>query len=269
MKDFYHILGLDPLCTKTEIAEAYLKLSEKFHPDQNPGDRYFEGRFSEINKAYQTLNDPEKRREFDEVRSISPTNPHVAYARQYRIKRGKIRRRRISIGLTLILILVAAIFGVYLFKYLFKSKQTAKGYVVQTVPVVHRRHRHRHFPAHSVLAAQLSPNLTRKINNAATAVSARPTIAVPAPALINPAIVKTNPDSSIVTTHKDFLYATYVHPNVTGIVPMRSKNNFGSTIIASIPAHKKVLVLERGATYYRVFYANTIGFVPRWSLVDK
>jgi len=50
---------------------------------------------------------------------------------------------------------------------------------------------------------------------------------------------------------------------------LRAYNTFSSNIIASIPGHSKVLVLERGDTYYRVCYDKSIGFVPKWSLEEK
>ena len=80
-------------------------------------------------------------------------------------------------------------------------------------------------------------------------------------------IAKTWPDSN--KTHSDYLYTTFVHPNVTGIVPLRDHDRFNANIIAAIPANSRVFVLERGSVYYRVFYDNNIGFVPKWSLHQK
>ena len=276
MKDYYHVLGLDASCTKEEVVEAYLKLSEKFHPDKNPGDSYFENRFREINEAYQTLSDPEKRTEFDEELNAT-INPHQLYARQYRLKRGKIRRRRIGAGLKVALTLIALIFGIYLFKYLSKSRDPVKTYPVQTVPVaVHKHHHHKHLQPNKIADTSAKHEFVEETAPAKPLVPLPRPPKIPAalqvsarPAPIKSAIVKTRVDSSVVNTHKNFLYATYVHPNVTGIVPLRAKNNFGAPVIASIPAHKKVLVLERGTDYYRVYYDNNIGFVPRWSLMDK
>ncbi len=67
MNDFYYILGLDANCTSNEIKEAYRKLSKKFHPDLNQGDKYFESRFREVKDAYETLIDPVKRNRYDAV----------------------------------------------------------------------------------------------------------------------------------------------------------------------------------------------------------
>ncbi len=86
-----------------------------------------------------------------------------------------------------------------------------------------------------------------------------------------PAIVPVTPLPVKQPTENNngFLYTTYVHPNVTGIVKMRQEDKFASNIIADIPANAKVQVLQKGQMYYRVAYNNSIGFIPKWSLQDK
>lgn len=61
MKDYYYILGVNRDASKQEIKKAYWKLSKKFHPDHNDGDKFFEERFKDINEAYETLIDDSKR----------------------------------------------------------------------------------------------------------------------------------------------------------------------------------------------------------------
>ncbi|MGE5436290.1 MAG: J domain-containing protein [Syntrophothermus sp.] len=67
MKDYYYILGLDKNAKLDDIRTAYRKLSKKFHPDLNDGDKYFENRFKEILEAYGVLSDPDKKIKYDEA----------------------------------------------------------------------------------------------------------------------------------------------------------------------------------------------------------
>jgi len=66
IKDYYYILGLPRNATKEEIKTAYRKLSIKFHPDKNDGDKFFEERFKDIQEAYDTLSDDAKRKIYDD-----------------------------------------------------------------------------------------------------------------------------------------------------------------------------------------------------------
>src|ERR1017187_10015392 len=65
MNEYYYILGLSENASKEAIKEAYRKLSKKFHPDLNEGDKYFEERFKEIQEAYEILMNDEKRKQYD------------------------------------------------------------------------------------------------------------------------------------------------------------------------------------------------------------
>ncbi|TPP09380.1 molecular chaperone DnaJ [Rhizobium glycinendophyticum] len=63
--DFYETLGVGRTADEKELKSAFRKLAMKFHPDKNPGDSEAEKKFKEINEAYETLKDPQKRAAYD------------------------------------------------------------------------------------------------------------------------------------------------------------------------------------------------------------
>lgn len=64
-KDYYQVLGAKRDASQDEIAKAFKKLARKCHPDLNPNDCKAEGKFKDINEAYEVLRDPEKRKLYD------------------------------------------------------------------------------------------------------------------------------------------------------------------------------------------------------------
>jgi molecular chaperone DnaJ len=71
-KDYYKVLGVSDEASQKDITRAYRKLARKYHPDANSGDAGAEERFKEISSAYDVVGDPEKRKEYDEVRKLGP-----------------------------------------------------------------------------------------------------------------------------------------------------------------------------------------------------
>jgi molecular chaperone DnaJ len=70
-KDYYQVLSVPKNATQAEIKKAYRKLAQKFHPDANREDKQAEERFKEISAAYDVVGDPEKRKQYDQVREVA------------------------------------------------------------------------------------------------------------------------------------------------------------------------------------------------------
>lgn len=64
-RDFYDVLGVNKSASAADLKKAYRKLAMKYHPDQNPGDAEAEKKFKELNEAYETLKDPQKKAAYD------------------------------------------------------------------------------------------------------------------------------------------------------------------------------------------------------------
>jgi molecular chaperone DnaJ len=69
-KDFYRELGVGKTATQDEIKKAYRKLARANHPDSNPGDTAKHEKFKAVAEAYDVVGDVEKRKAYDEVRSM-------------------------------------------------------------------------------------------------------------------------------------------------------------------------------------------------------
>ena len=64
--DYYKILGVERTATADEIKRAYKKVTIKYHPDRNPGDKEAEEKFKQAAQAYDVLRDPDKRARYDQ-----------------------------------------------------------------------------------------------------------------------------------------------------------------------------------------------------------
>lgn len=65
-EDYYDVLGIQRNATDVDIQKAYREMARKFHPDLNPDDNRAKAKFQAVQKAYEVLNDPEKRKLYDQ-----------------------------------------------------------------------------------------------------------------------------------------------------------------------------------------------------------
>jgi molecular chaperone DnaJ len=69
-KDYYEILGVKRDVDEGGLKKAFRKLAKKYHPDRNKGDANSERHFKEVNEAYNILNDPKKRGQYDQFGDV-------------------------------------------------------------------------------------------------------------------------------------------------------------------------------------------------------
>ena len=72
-RDYYDVLGVSKTATDDELKRAYRKLAKQYHPDANPDNKEeAEKKFKEINEAYETLSNPQKRKMYDQFGPEGP-----------------------------------------------------------------------------------------------------------------------------------------------------------------------------------------------------
>jgi hypothetical protein len=63
MRDYYQVLGVAPDAGAAEIKRAYRQLARRYHPDISGEERA--AAFLEVSRAYEVLNNPDRRRSYD------------------------------------------------------------------------------------------------------------------------------------------------------------------------------------------------------------
>ena len=69
-KDYYGDLGVSSSAPAADIKKAYRRLARENHPDSHPGDTAAEEKFKRIAEAYDVVGDEEKRKEYDQLKSM-------------------------------------------------------------------------------------------------------------------------------------------------------------------------------------------------------
>lgn len=80
MRDYYYILGVDENASPDQIKSAFRKLSMKFHPDKNNGEKFYENRFKAILEAWDVLSDPARKAGYDrQLKRFRAAAESIAY----------------------------------------------------------------------------------------------------------------------------------------------------------------------------------------------
>lgn len=97
----YEVLGVPPTATAREIRKRWAALIQRYHPDRLGGGDWLEGQARRLIEAYQTLKDPERRREYDaELARSRPAAPRRSGPPRLRLHLGPVRWRWVPVGIT-------------------------------------------------------------------------------------------------------------------------------------------------------------------------
>lgn len=81
-KDYYAILGVTKETPVDEMKRAYRKLARKYHPDVSKLPDA-EARFKEVNEAWEVLQDPQKRKQYDQLQARGTVPPDQGFNQAY------------------------------------------------------------------------------------------------------------------------------------------------------------------------------------------
>ncbi len=86
MPDLYAVLGITRTAKAAEIKTAYRRLARQYHPDVN-SDPSAASHFAQINEAYHTLIDPERRQSYDRTGRTQSTAARQAHTQAHQAAR--------------------------------------------------------------------------------------------------------------------------------------------------------------------------------------
>ena len=106
--DYYKMLGLSRDASPEELETAYRILSQRYHPDNNPGDPDAARAFKRINKVYQVLSDPAQRALYDGWAAQQPQAPEERTQK----KKPSADWTAVAVLVVLLVTIVATLFGI-------------------------------------------------------------------------------------------------------------------------------------------------------------
>ncbi len=81
--DYYRTLGVPTAASAKEIKNAYRELALKYHPDRNQDNPEAVNQMKAVNEAYAVLSNPQKRREYDTIRTRFGSAAHDQFRKTY------------------------------------------------------------------------------------------------------------------------------------------------------------------------------------------
>lgn len=81
--DYYQTLGVETTASAKEIKDAYRDLAFKYHPDRNKDNPDTVNQMKAVNEAYAVLSNPDKRREYDTIRTQFGSSAHRQFRNNY------------------------------------------------------------------------------------------------------------------------------------------------------------------------------------------
>lgn len=232
MKDFYYILGTRRDAPTSEIEAAYEKLSRKFYDD---ADQFMDAHFQEIAEAYYTLHDERRRRMYD-----------AAFRKSESMQRSNFRLSYLNIALTLIFLLLTAIFALYVIRTL-QGHPAGKTAALQAPPKevaavpTHTKKRRKTVRFGPLPGMAQVPAPTATASASKPAATARPQSRPPEQA--------------------DTLPRITLHANITGIIYLHEHPVIGSAVLDKIQDGTQVELLHAGQGWDEIRYEGKLGYV--------
>lgn len=130
MKNYYELLGVSADAPNEVIKAAYRALSKKYHPDVCTDIPNSEELMQQINAAYDTLSDPQKRMRYDRELELKKTNDHFEYHQSETEENENVKKDNspsqggCSCSCLLVIILIIAV-AVFIPKFVNRIKNSA------------------------------------------------------------------------------------------------------------------------------------------------